>query len=511
MNMKEKFSNWIRAGYACLDILTHEENRAIGQVCEAVHETGSDYKVYIWSVTKGLIQMPTPGTNEYFEPEEADEFDVLDKIEQMDPFSVVFLKDYHMFIEPTNGMHVRRIRDLLEQCRSQQKCVIMVGCRKVIPPELEREVTIVDFPLPEESDFTAIIDDMLSNNPNLQRPDDEQLRHSFDSMKGQTILQVENSIGMSAVCGKPFDPVIISEEKSQNIRQSGLLEVIPVNVTRADIGGLENYIECLEEVHGMRRPEVIALYPNTQVLGFILGGPPGTGKSLACEVTAAELQLPLFRLDVPKLKGGIVGESEGNMRTVLKLLKANAPCVCQMDEVEKMLSGVESSGKTDGGTTSGMFSQLLTAMQGDLEGVFFVATCNDMSILKPEFIRRFSDAYFVDFPNPREREIIWRIHLNKQKLKVEDYDLEVLSSMTDGYTGAEIEKSVTKGIMMTAWKDEVATTDTMMEAIERVTPISLTMKEEVARIRKWCATRTQMAGKRESVARTEPKKGRLLG
>ncbi|MEZ5275525.1 MAG: AAA family ATPase [Opitutaceae bacterium] len=510
-SMKEQLKNWIRAGYACLDVLTYEENRVQAAIADAVFELKNEYAVFTWSVTKGLMRLPRPESDEYWDPELQDEFGVLEAIEQLNPFSVIMLKDYHMFIEPTNAVHVRQIKDLLEHCRGQQKTVILLGCRKIIPPELEREITIVDFPLPTEADFDVIINRLIEQNPKLERPQDEDLIHTYDSLKGQTTLQVENSISISAVQGKAFAPVVLAEEKSQNIRQSGLLEVVPITVTRDDIGGLENYIDHCDQVRGLRRPEVQARYPNLRSRGVILTGPPGTGKSLGALVTASILKLPLYRLDVSKLKGGIVGESETNMRNVLKLLQANAPCVCQMDEIEKMLAGVESSGRTDGGTTSGMFGQLLTEMESGLDGVYFIGTCNDMTVLKPELLRRFDEFFFVDFPNEKEREIIWRIHLGKQGLNVDEFDIETLSAVSDGYTGAEIEKSVKKGIQFVAWKDEDPTTGSMVEAVGRTTPISTTMKEEMNRLRQWCSGRTQTAGRASNITQqVAPKNMRTI-
>jgi ATP-dependent 26S proteasome regulatory subunit len=502
--MKEKIKNWVRAGYACLDIISHEEHRVQSTVMEAVFDLKNEYQVWHWTVTKGLQRLPRPGGDDYFDAMMSDEFEVLEQIKQEVPnFSVIILKDYHMFIDPQNAMLVRQIRDLLEHCRGERKTVVMIGCRSVVPPELEKEITLVDFPLPTEPDFDVIINRLIEQNKKLERPDQDNILHTYDSLKGQTALQVENSISISAVQGAAFDSTILAEEKSQNIRMSGLLEVVPVNVTRDDIGGLENYLDNLDQAKAFRRPEINERYPNCRLRGSILTGPPGTGKSLGALVTASVFKLPLYRLDVGKLKGGIVGESETNMKNVLKLLKANAPCVVQMDEIEKGLAGVESSGKTDGGTTSAMFGQLLTEMAEGLEGVYFIGTCNDMTSLKPELIRRFDESYFVDFPNEKEREIIWKIHLKKQGLDPEAFDLDTLTDTSESYTGAEIEKCVKKGIMLVAWRDEEPTTDSMIEAISRVTPISITMKEEMNKVRQWCATRTQNAGKVMPTARTK--------
>jgi SpoVK/Ycf46/Vps4 family AAA+-type ATPase len=131
--------------------------------------------------------------------------------------------------------------------------------------------------------------------------------------------------------------------------------------------------------------------------GLLMVGTPGTGKSLSAKAIAGG-QMPLLRMDVGALMGGLVGQSEGNMRQALKVAEAVAPCVLWIDEIEKALGGM-GGGETDGGTTTRVFGTLLTWMQETKSPVYVVATANDVRSLRPELLRRFDDVMFVDLPN----------------------------------------------------------------------------------------------------------------
>ena len=230
----------------------------------------------------------------------------------------------------------------------------------------------------------------------------------------------------------------------------------------------------------------------------MLLGVPGCGKSLTAKSIASFWNMPLLRLDIGKVYQGLVGSSEDNIRKAIATAEAVAPCVLWIDEIEKGLNGVQSSGSTDGGVTSRIFSTILTWMQEKTSPVFVVATANNINLLPPELLRkgRFDEIFFVDLPTARERENIFSIHLQKKGQNPSKYPMGMLGKKTEGFNGAEIEECI-KEAMFAAYVDNpenpVLNASHIMDAISETVPLSTTMKEQIAALRSWAATRAKNA------------------
>ena len=230
--------------------------------------------------------------------------------------------------------------------------------------------------------------------------------------------------------------------------------------------------------------------------GLILTGIAGTGKSLLARATAYILKLPLVRLDIGKIMGGIVGSSEANMRSAIQTLESIQPCVCWLDELEKALSGTQSSNRSDGGTLSRVFGTLLTAMQEGLKGVTLLATSNDISQLPPELIRRFNDIFFMDLPNRNERWEILAIHLNKRNRKIEIFEehKDIILNALEDFTGAEIEKAVKDSITRAFYlKAQDVELEHLLSAIKGISPISKVQAEQVRTLQQWAKDHAKFA------------------
>jgi SpoVK/Ycf46/Vps4 family AAA+-type ATPase len=213
--------------------------------------------------------------------------------------------------------------------------------------------------------------------------------------------------------------------------------------------------------------------------------------------------MPLLRLDIGKVFEGTVGSSESNIRRAIATAEAVAPCVLWIDEIEKGLSGVQSSGSTDGGTTSRIFSTILTWMQEKVQPVFVVATANDISQLPPELLRkgRFDEIFFVDLPSELDRKSIFSIHLAKNNQKPDEFGLDKLAKESKGFNGAEIEECV-KEAMFSAYTDDKNNPKLqiihLLNAIKDTVPLSKTMKEQIEFLRKWANSRAKQAGQLNS-------------
>jgi SpoVK/Ycf46/Vps4 family AAA+-type ATPase len=229
--------------------------------------------------------------------------------------------------------------------------------------------------------------------------------------------------------------------------------------------------------------------------GLLIVGIPGTGKSLTAKATAAVLSRPLLKLDAGRLFAGLVGQSEGNLRSVIATVEAIAPCVLWIDEIEKGFSGSRSSGASDGGTSSRVFGSFLSWLQEKSAPVFVVATANDVTQLPPEFLRkgRFDEMFFVDLPNEEERAAIWRIQIAKYGREATEFDLLQLARATAGWTGSEIEQAFIDALYHAFSRQEEPTDLSLMLQLGELVPLSRLMAEQITALRAWAKGRARLA------------------
>jgi SpoVK/Ycf46/Vps4 family AAA+-type ATPase len=221
----------------------------------------------------------------------------------------------------------------------------------------------------------------------------------------------------------------------------------------------------------------------------------GCGKSLTAKAVAAEWRLPLLRLDMGRIFSGLVGSSEENLRKAIKVAESVAPAVLWVDEIEKGLSGVSSSGSTDSGVSARVFGALLTWLQEKTAPVFVVATANRIENLPPELLRkgRFDEIFFVDLPAAAERRQIFEIHVTRRKRDPAKFDLEDLARRAQSVSGAEIEQAVTAALYHAFAAGRELEQGDLVAAITETFPLATTMKEEITRLREWARTRTRPA------------------
>jgi len=279
---------------------------------------------------------------------------------------------------------------------------------------------------------------------------------------------------------------LVTKEKRRIVRQSGALEFTPAGATEADVGGLDlmkSWMKLRECVFSEAARQAGLPYPR----GVVLIGIPGTGKSLVCKAVSGLWRWPLVRLDVGAVFGPLVGQSEENMRTAIRVVEAIAPCVLWLDEVEKAF------GQGDAGINpvhARIFGAFLTWMQEKHGDVFVVATANQVEALPLEFTRkgRFDEVFFVDLPNPQEREEIFRVHLAARRPILTPYEhgMPFLVEASEGYTGAEIEASIDEA-MYNAFSDDERefTVEDILAALRTIKPLSAARPEEVERLRQW--------------------------
>ena len=292
----------------------------------------------------------------------------------------------------------------------------------------------------------------------------------------------------------------------QVIKKTGILEFINTEYKIEDIGGLENLKGWLIKRNNSWS-ESAKKYCLPSPKGVLITGVPGCGKSLTAKATSAIWQLPLLKLDFGKIFAGIVGSSEENMRKALKTAEAVAPSILWVDEIEKSLSGMNSSG--DSGTSSRIFGTFLNWMQDKEAPVFVIATANNISGLPPELLRkgRFDEIFFVDMPTQKEREEIFKVHLNKRlkdaevsgKIQVNDALCKKLAQMTEGLVGAEIEQIIIDSLYEAYFNKRALTFEDLTSTIKNVVPLSVTQKEQIISLREWANVRAVAATKKSDM------------
>ncbi len=289
----------------------------------------------------------------------------------------------------------------------------------------------------------------------------------------------------------------IREEKRQIVQKSGLLEYYETPEDLGSVGGLELLKFWLKRRARAYEPAARD-YGLPPPKGLLLLGVQGCGKSLAAKAVSGSWGFPLLRLDLSRIFGSLIGSSEENMRRALEMAESVSPAVLWVDEIEKTFSGIESSGMSDAGTTARVFGSFLTWLQDNTTPVFCVATANSIERLPPELLRkgRFDDIFFVDLPSTAERIEIARIHLAKRKRDPAKYDLARLAAQSEGFSGAEIEQAIVSA-MYDAFDSnhEVAQAD-ILQAMQSAVPLSVTMREDIERVRQWAKDRARPASPR---------------
>ena len=484
--MRERIVNYIRSGHSGLYIVSPEESRVEALLRAVAEQLG--YGMYAWSVTDGMINTTDGSVRPAQDP-----LDALDAVDELPQDSIVALRDIHPFLDDGNPVLVRTFKDVLGRAKAHGKCIVILGCRQVLPEELKRELTVVEFALPEKDALACVLNG-ICQSAQIEMPCGDDLDSVLEAATGLTTTEAENAFALSVVEQQSISAIVVGREKASCLKKDGLVEIIELKESMDDIGGLDLLKDWL-----LRRRDAFTTraleYGLPTPKGLLMVGVPGCGKSLTAKATASALGRPLLKLDAGRIFAGLVGESEANLRSVIQVAEAIAPCVLWIDEIEKGFSGGQSSGSTDGGTSGRVFGSFISWMQEKSAPVFVVATANDVTRLPPEMLRkgRWDDLVFVDLPNAVERRAIWRIQIAKHGRDPHGFDLSALVNDSSGYTGAEIEQAFIDALY-TAFADrrEPTVSDVTAELSQAV-PLSRLMGEKIQALRKWARGRARLA------------------
>ncbi|MBI4375532.1 MAG: AAA family ATPase [Elusimicrobia bacterium] len=480
----------IRARFPLIYLVSWEEQRALAMI-EGISQRQRK-KLLSWSITEGFGQ--DLGQSAAKDPQAA-----LCQIGELREPALIVLKDFHACMQDP-GI-IRRLRDLVASFKSSFKTLIILSPTLTVPVELEKDLMVIDYDLPGQEELKSLLERVIAasqaGNKFAVDLSGAQKDRLIQSLQGLTLSEAENALAHAVVKNDKLDISavdVVLEDIKQIIRKSKLLEYFEAKEEFAQVGGLEplkNWIEKRGKAFSAQARD----FGLPQPKGLLLLGVQGCGKSLVCKTVASLWKFPLLRLDMGAIFGGFVGQSEENMRRAIKTAEAVAPCVLWLDEIEKGLSGTQSSHVSDAGTTARVFSTFLTWLQEKTKPVFIAATANNISLLPPELLRkgRLDDIFFVDLPNEQERKEIFSIHIARRRRDPGRFDLERLAQSSGGYSGAEIEQAVIEALSEAFSQGKELSQDHIIKALAAQIPLSRTMSEEIDKLRQWASTRARPA------------------
>nr|WOA02370.1 AAA family ATPase [Gloiopeltis furcata] len=479
MSFEDELKLLFSSRYLLIYIVTSEEER-LEHVINKIALNESIDAVYSWDFLEGYHCNPN-----YSEQAKKNPLAALELIESLNSktSNVFILKDFHLFMHDTSI--ILKLKNLARRLKDSGSSIIMIAPNIKIPDLLNNIITVLDFPLPNLEEISEELRRLLSVTRISTQIKISDL--SF-ACKGMSIESIRRSIAKLISSGRPVMDVfhIITREKEQIVRQTNILDLYPVNMTLDEIGGLSNLKHWLK-----KRSNSFSLHAQSYGIptprGILLVGIQGTGKSLSAKVISQEWNLPLFRLDVGKIFGGLIGESEGKMRTIIKVSEDCSPCVLWIDEIDKAFNHNNSG---DSGTASRVLSTFLIWLSEKTTQVFIVATANNILNLPPEMLRkgRFDEIFFLDLPNLHERYKIFQVHLMKiRPLTWQQYDINYLSQLTGSFSGAEIEQSIVESMHNAFYEKRDFTTCDIVHAVKEIIPLAFTDSSTISSLQDWAS------------------------
>ncbi len=500
MNFQTEIETLIRARYPILYVITNEEMRVQNMFVEIAAKRQK--KVFEWTFSNGIVPAGTSiqsqkGRN----ASTKDPLAALDHvIENVEP-AIFLFKDFHPFLSKNNFAIIRKLKDIALHLKNSFKTIVLISPVMEIPAELDKEVTVINFPQPTKEDLGAMLDKIIA-----EVRDHKQVKIDLDGESRDRLLQAALGLTLGEA-ENVFAKIIVQDgrlsgddvhevfaEKQQIIRKSGLLEYYAAEEDFASVGGLGILKDWLNK-RAVAFTDEARAYGLPAPKGILLLGVQGCGKSLCAKAVSRLWQLPLLRFDMGRMFGSLVGSSEENVRRAISVAESVAPAVLWVDEIDKAFVGSQSSGVTDGGTTARVFGTFLTWLSEKNAPVFVVATANDVSQLPPELLRkgRLDEIFYVDLPTAEERGEIFRIHLGKRGRDPQRFDLEQLIEASEDFSGAEIEEAIISALYDSFYAKQELATEHVLEALRQTVPLARTMSEKINALRHWAVGRARNA------------------
>jgi AAA+ superfamily predicted ATPase len=483
MTFNDELNLFLKARYPIIYINTIEEDR-VEYVIRKNIKTNLKRSIYSWDFVDGYTNNPN---NQGFG--KRNPLQALELVEKLNPETpaIFLLKDFNRFL---NDLSIsRKLRNLSRILKLQPKTIIIIGSELNIPRELQDLITVLQFQLPTEEE---IIKELQRLTQSLQIDVDiklfENLTRSCQGLSLERIRRVLSKIIATYKTINENSISILLSEKKQIISQTEILEYWSVNEKFDGLGGLKNLKEWLKKRQTAFSSQAVN-YGLPTPRGLLLIGIQGTGKSLTAKAIANDWKLPLLKLDVGKLFGGIVGESESRLRQMISVSEAISPCILWIDEIDKAFSNSESKG--DSGTSNRVLGTFISWLSEKTKPVFVIATANSIDSLPLEIIRkgRFDEVFFLDLPQKSEREEIFQIHLKQFRPNSwENFNYLELAQLTEYFSGAEIRQTIIEAMYQAFYEKREFTTNDIRNAITELIPLARIENAQMLKLKNWATS-----------------------
>jgi ATP-dependent 26S proteasome regulatory subunit len=483
MKFNDELALFLKARYPIIYINTIEEDR-VEYIIRKNIKTNLNRSIYSWDFVDGYTNNPN---NEGFA--KRNPLQALELVERLNAETpaLFILKDFNRFL--TDLSISRKLRNISRILKLQPKTIIIIGSDLTIPKELQDLLTVLQFQLPLENEINQELDRLVTS---LNIKIDPQLFENLTrACQGLSLERIRRVLSKIIATYKTIDKnsiAILLSEKKQIISQTEILEYTSVDEKITSLGGLDNLKDWLR-----KRKTAFGVQASNYGLptprGLLLVGIQGTGKSLTAKAIGNEWELPLLKLDVGKLFGGIVGESESRLRQMINLAETISPCILWIDEIDKAFSNTESKG--DSGTSNRVLATFVSWLSEKKKPVFVIATANNIDLLPLEIIRkgRFDEIFFLDLPKKEEREEIFKIHIKEFRPNSwESFDYNKLAELSELFSGAEIRQSIIEGMYHAFYEKREFTTDDISMALRELIPLANLESNQMIKLQNWASS-----------------------
>jgi ATP-dependent 26S proteasome regulatory subunit len=483
MKFNDELALFLKARYPIIYINTIEEDR-VEYIIRKNIKTNLNRSIYSWDFVDGYTNNPN---NEGFA--KRNPLQALELVERLNAETpaLFILKDFNRFLSDLSIS--RKLRNISRILKLQPKTIIIIGSDLTIPKELQDLLTVLQFQLPLENEINQELDRLVTS---LNIKIDPQLFENLTrACQGLSLERIRRVLSKIIATYKTIDKnsiAILLSEKKQIISQTEILEYTSVDEKITSLGGLDNLKDWLR-----KRKTAFGVQASNYGLptprGLLLVGIQGTGKSLTAKAIGNEWELPLLKLDVGKLFGGIVGESESRLRQMINLAETISPCILWIDEIDKAFSNTESKG--DSGTSNRVLATFVSWLSEKKKPVFVIATANNIDLLPLEIIRkgRFDEIFFLDLPKKEEREEIFKIHIKEFRPNSwESFDYNKLAELSELFSGAEIRQSIIEGMYHAFYEKREFTTDDISMALRELIPLANLESNQMVKLQNWASS-----------------------
>lgn len=417
--------------------------------------------------------------------------EVLDWIDKHEEKALLILVDVHPFLvgQRQDWQVVRRLKNLCFSLQQSSKRIALLGQGLKLSDEFEDLVEELKNSLPTPNQIKSLLEFAHIDLPRKHEKfkvdiSEEGMRKLIRACQGlseQEILKTQRLIMKRDNLIDDNASEFVNARKLIKLEKLGIEFLTSPEVQIGGLGNLKLWFKQRTKLFNLQLQGGQSKLPPPK--GILLVGLPGTGKSLIAKTIGHIWGVPVLKFDMGAMFSSLVGESENNLRQLLKIAESVAPCILLVDEMDKAFAAA-SGPSTDSGVGQRLFGTFLTWMQEKSAPVFVVATANDIKHLPPELSRkgRFDEVFWIDLPVQREREEILGIYFEQYEIKLNPADVAMITS---DWAGAELEQLVKDVLTQAEFEERDILLSDFQYEVAVQTPLARREATKVEELRQW--------------------------